>query len=495
MTSSMGTINLEFFDRLDDLIKSQSEDVKSIEQVAIELGTPIVSIGVLDSGETTTKIFGTAQAYSNSEPTETHKTFDKDTLFQACSISKPITALAVIKLCQEGTLDLDTSISHYLSTEQLSWISTPKTLPLVSKITLRLLLSHTAGLSCHGFPGYAKAPLPTQEQILRGDSPANNEPVTLSLFPGQTFSYSGGGFQVVQLILETKLQKPFHEILQDLVLGPLGMKRSTYAFIPSTEKNYAPAHLTGGFKADPEFHLMPESAAAGLWTTPEDLLKVVLAVQRSLESSDILEAEWAKKMLTEVEDNGMALGWMTKKATPVFGHGGDNYPGYVCYVSGFTGVEDFGMKDGNGKNKTVMMGPKYCGVAVMTSSALGEPIRWRIVHAVAYLKGWPVLYTEPVLPFMDRKASVDERAREWCGIWGKGKWNLAVDGERLSLKCGSFSAVPLVPAAISPFVYEEGKSVDLVADGLEMMVRLGWKDGKRIVDLWQDNGVETLEMA
>ncbi|KAG4442006.1 hypothetical protein IFR05_002532 [Cadophora sp. M221] len=491
----MATVESDFFDRLDTLIKSQSEDSKSIEQIAIELGTPIVSIGVLDDGEITTTIFGTPQTDGNSEPAETPKTFDKDTLFQACSISKPITALAVIKLCQDGVLDLDTPISEYLSKEQLSWISTPKTLAPVSQITLRLLLSHTAGLSCHGFPGYPKAPVPTQEQILRGDAPANNEPITLSIFPGQRFSYSGGGFQVVQLILETKLQKPFHQIMQDLILGPLEMTRSTYTFIPSTEKNYAPAHMTGRLKTDPEFHLMPESAAAGLWTTPEDLLKVVLAVQRSLESSDILEAEWARKMLTEVEDNGMALGWMTRKGKGVSGHGGDNYPGYVCYFAGFTGVEGLGVKDVNGKTEIAVAGPKYCGVAVMTSSALGGPIRWRIVHAVAYLKGWPVLCTEPLLPFMDRKASVDERAKEWCGSWGKGKWVLAADGEEFSLKCDPFPAVALVPAAIPPFVYEEGKSVDLVADGLETMVRLGWKDGKRIVDMWQDYGVETLELA
>ncbi|KAH7333093.1 beta-lactamase/transpeptidase-like protein [Rhexocercosporidium sp. MPI-PUGE-AT-0058] len=490
MTSNMAGDESEFFDRLEALIRSQSEDANSIEQIATDLGAPVVSIGVLDSGEITTKVIGTTQPDGNSESTESQKKFNKDTLFQACSISKPITALAVIKLCQEGTLDLDTPISQYLSAESLSWISTPKTLPLVSQITLRLLLSHTAGLSCHGFRGYNKEPVPSLEQMLRGDPPANNEPITLALFPGQKFFYSGGGFQVVQLILETMLQKPFHDIMQELVLGPLEMTRSTYAFIPSTEKNYAPAHLSGKVRAEPDFYLMAESAAAGLWTTPSDLLKAIHAIQRSLQLGDILEAEWTKKMLAEVENNGMALGWMTKKGTGILAHIGNNEPGYACYVAGFADFEPLGAKDG-------IEVPKYCGVAVMTCSALGGPLRRRIVHAISYLKGWPVLYTQPALPFMDREASIDERASEWYGKWGKGKWILAADenGNGFSLKCGSFPAVALVTAAIPAFVYEEGKSVDLVADGLEIMVRLGWKDGKRIVEVWQDNEAEILELA
>ncbi|PVH71802.1 beta-lactamase/transpeptidase-like protein [Cadophora sp. DSE1049] len=490
----MDAEGLDFFERLESLIRSQTDDGKSVEQIATELGTPIVSIGVLDTGKTTTKIYGTAQQSTSTEPEKHSKTFDKDTLFQACSISKPITALAVIKLCQEGTLNLDAPIPEYLSNAQLSWISTPKTLPLVSQITLRHLISHTAGLSCHGFVGYPNETLPSLEQTLRADPPANNQPITMSLFPGQKYCYSGGGIQVIQLILETKLHKPFHKIMHDLVLKPLGMTRSTYSFIPDKEKNYAPAHLNGKLKADPDFYRLPESAAAGLWTTPEDLLRAVHAVQRSLASSDFLEAEWAERMLAEVENNGMALGWRAKKGTSVFGHSGDNFPGYVCYVAGYADFEPLGMRK-DGKSVNDIATPKGCGVAVMTSSALGWPLVTRIFHAIAYLKGWPVVSSSPVLPFMDRKAGIDQRAKDWCGSWGNGKWVLAPGGEGLSLKCGSFPPVSLVPAAMPSFSYDEGSSIDLIADGLETMIRLGWKDGKRTVEIWQDDGTETLEQS
>jgi CubicO group peptidase (beta-lactamase class C family) len=168
---------------------------------------------------------------------ETAKLFDNDTLFQAASISKAMTALAVIKLCQEGKLDLDAPISQYLNSEQISWISTAKTFALVSQISLRLLLSHTSGLRVHGFEGYTTTDIPNLPQILRGDPPANNEQISLFTLPGLGTAYSGGGFTVMQLILETHLRKPFHLVIDETVLQPLKMSRSTYKALADTEKN------------------------------------------------------------------------------------------------------------------------------------------------------------------------------------------------------------------------------------------------------------------
>lgn len=487
----------DIFDRLEALINLQSSDDKSIQQNLAGTGAPIISVGVLEDGNITAKILGSPQPKEPFATIATATQFDKDTLFQACSISKPITALAVMKLCQEGTLDLDAPISQYLSHEQLSWISAAKTLPLVSQISLRLLISHTAGLSCHGFDGYAKSDIPTLQQTLQGEPPANNEPVILTLLPGQKFAYSGGGFQVTQLILEIQLQKPFHQIMEEVILKPLGMNRSTYRFLPPGENNYAPAYLTGKNMSDPDHHSMVESAAAGLWTTPSDLLKAIHAVQKSLQSGDLLEKEWAEKMLLEVEDNGMALGWAAKKKRNYFGHAGDNSPGYACYLAGFKSFgersdykERENEEDAPGKLSASI--PNESGVSVMTSSALGHPVIGRILAAISYLKGWPSLYHHKVIPFMDREKVIDERAKEWCGHWGSGKWGI-VDEGGLLVRCGDFPSVPLVSGAIPPYTYDEGNSIDLVADGLETMLRLGWKDGLRIVEIWQDGEDVTLE--
>jgi hypothetical protein len=286
--------------------------------------------------------------------------------------------------------------------------------------------------------------------------------------------------------------------MEEVILKPLGMNRSTYRFLPAGENNYAPAYLTGKNMSDPDHHSMVESAAAGLWTTPSDLLKTIYTVQKSLESGDLLGREWAKKMLIEVEDNGMALGWAAKKRRNYFGHGGDNSPGYLCYVAGYNDLGERSSHGGESDNEREATGklgksiPKECGVCVMTSSALGDRVIGKILAAVPYLKGWPALYHQKAVPFMDRGRAVDERAKEWCGHWGPGMWGI-VDEGRLSVRYGDFFSVPLVSGALPPHSYDEGNSIDLVADGLETMLRLGWKDGLRIIEVWQDGESRTLE--
>lgn len=253
------------------------------------------------------------------------------------------------------------------------------------------------------------------------------------------------------------------------------MTRSSYKFLDEQEGDYAPAYLTGLKVADPDHYFVSESAAAGLWTTPSDLLRAVSAVQTSVANNGFLDKTWASEMLTEVESNGMALGWRMSGELNIFGHAGDNNPGYHCYVAGFVEHGNVDLRD--------------CGVCVMTSSALGPKVLGKIVAAVAYLKGWPSLFASPTVPFVDHARVVDESAKGWCGKWGRMLELVWDDG--LLVGCGKFEA-RLISAVIPPVVYEEGPSVDLVADGLEMMVRLGWKDGARIVEIWQAGLKEVL---
>jgi CubicO group peptidase (beta-lactamase class C family) len=114
------------------------------------------------------------------------------TLFQAGSISKPISALAVMRLVQDGKLDLDEDVNHYLS----SW-KVPSNGPWQPRITLRQLLSHSAGLTVSGFPGYLRTEqLPSVIDILNGHPPANTARVEVNILPGTQFRYSGGGAMV-----------------------------------------------------------------------------------------------------------------------------------------------------------------------------------------------------------------------------------------------------------------------------------------------------------
>jgi CubicO group peptidase (beta-lactamase class C family) len=148
-----------------------------------------------------------------------------DTLFQAASISKPVTAMAVLHLVESGKLDLDADVNQYLKT----WKVPANSFTEKTKVTLRELLSHTAGMTVHGFPGYASdSARPTVVQVLNGEKPANTPAILVDTIPGTNWRYSGGGFVVTQLLLQDVTGQPFPTLMHDIVLGPIGMTRSTY---------------------------------------------------------------------------------------------------------------------------------------------------------------------------------------------------------------------------------------------------------------------------
>src|ERR1041384_6050520 len=179
---------------------------------------PGVSIAVIHNGSIEgAQGFGVVQAGGRPVTAET--------LFQAGSISKPVAAMAALRLVEQGKLSLDTDVNQALT----SWKISPSAAAPAAVVTLRQLLSHTAGLTVHGFPGYsAGAPIPTLVQVLNGDQPANTSPIRLEAIPGERWKYSGGGYTVMQQLLLDVSHRPFPELLRDAVLAPIGMARSTY---------------------------------------------------------------------------------------------------------------------------------------------------------------------------------------------------------------------------------------------------------------------------
>jgi CubicO group peptidase (beta-lactamase class C family) len=200
------------------------------------------------------------------------------TLFQAASISKPVTATAALRLADRGAIALDADADRYLT----SWKVPASPLTAREKVTVRRLLSHTAGLTVHGFPGYAPhAAVPTLAQVLDGRSPANTEPVRVDAVPGTLARYSGGGYVVLQQLLTDVTGQSFPALMQSLVLGPAGMTQSTFAQPLPTERagSAARAHDAGGATIPGGWHVYPEQAPAGLWTTPTDLARWALALR------------------------------------------------------------------------------------------------------------------------------------------------------------------------------------------------------------------------
>ena len=247
-----------------------------------------------------------------------------NTLFQAGSISKPVAAVGALHLVEQGKLSLDADVNQYLT----SWKVPQNGFTARGMVTLRGLLSHTAGMTVHGFPGYdVNEPVPTLVQVLEGSAPTNTAPIRVDTFPGAIWRYSGGGFSVMQLMVTDVTGVPFPRFMEDNVLGPSGMTASSY------EQPQPPARAAmtaAGYYADRtavrgRWHLYPEMAAAGLWTTATDLAKFAIEIQETLagRGHGVLSPAMARQFITSVRnDYGLGVGVSGTGRALTFSHGG-----------------------------------------------------------------------------------------------------------------------------------------------------------------------------
>jgi CubicO group peptidase (beta-lactamase class C family) len=328
-----------------------------------ELNVPGVSIAVLHNGKIEwARGFGVRSL--GGPPV------DADTLFQAGSISKPLAAMACLRLVQQGKLSLDTDVNTYLT----SWKFPSDPVATGKPITLRELLTHTGGTTVHGFPGYASTePVPTLVQVLNGEKPANTPPIRSEAAPGARWNYSGGGFTIMQQTLIDVTHEPFPKLLHDSVLAPIGMKRSTYEqpLPQALRENAATPYHGDGKPVEGGAHTYPEMAAAGLWTTPTDLALYAIEVERSLagQANHVLSADMTRQMLTAGMGHwGLGLEIGGSDADPYFSHGGVN--------EGF--VNMFAAYEKNGE-----------GAFVMTNGDNGGQITDEVMHSIAAEYHWP----------------------------------------------------------------------------------------------------------
>jgi CubicO group peptidase (beta-lactamase class C family) len=302
-------------------------DPFTLQQVMAKYHVPGISVAVIKDFK-----IHWAKGYGVADVT-TEAAVDADTLFQAASISKPVAAMAVLKAVQDGRFGLDDDVNTVLKSWKLPTGEFTRDRP----VTPRTLLSHTSGLGDgFGFPGYApSAPRPTVVQILDGQKPSNVGPVRLERPPLTAFKYSGGGVTIMQLALVDALGKPFPELMQQYVLGPIGMTRSAYEqpLSPERDRNASRAHDGNGRAMDAKWHVYPELEAAGLWTTPTDLARFAIEVQQSIQgrSNRVLSRALVQEMVTPVGVGDYAIGLELQKHGGgwYFGHSGGNW-GFAC---------------------------------------------------------------------------------------------------------------------------------------------------------------------
>jgi CubicO group peptidase (beta-lactamase class C family) len=346
--------------------------VRKLADRMAELSTPGVSIAVIDDFDVVwAKGFGVRKAGGLAD-------VRADTPFQAGSISKPVFALAVMRLCQGGRLELDADVRTYLRSWQLP-ASDDGWTPM---ITLRQLLSHTAGTTVHGFPGYPVAgQSPSLPQVLDGTPPVNTSPVFVDLIPGLQFRYSGGGITIAQLAVTDAVGGSFADLMRDLVLGPLGMRDSGFEQPPPLEiaNRAAAGHPYNNLPVPGDWHIYPEMAAAGLWTTAADLGRLGVALMRSLRGEPngaSLSREAIAAMLRPqlprqapgTRYTGLGWGCAGEGEGFHFGHTGSNQGFYA----------DMCLYPATGQ-----------GAVVMTNANQGWRLPQELFRSIAREHGWP----------------------------------------------------------------------------------------------------------
>ena len=357
------------------------------------------------------------------------------TLFQAGSISKPVAAMTILKKVEQGRLSLDEDVNARL----VSWKLPGNEFTAKRKVTLAHLLSHTAGLTVHGFPGYAAGePLPTVPQVLDGAPPANTAPVRVDLEPGTRFRYSGGGTTVAQLLLTDAERRPFPDIARETVLAPLGMTDSGYEQpLPAARaRRAATGHLADGRAVEGKFHVYPEMAAAGLWTTPTDLAKFGIEVQLSLQgrSNRVLSKASAERMVTPFVSNDVGLGFFIQKRGQqiYFGHDGAD--------EGF-------------RAQLLLHREKGYGAVVMVNSNNGQIIG-EIFRAIAREYGW-----DEYLPAeLETVAVAPERLSSYAGRYLVNPdrvLSVTFEGGRLFAQTTQGAKAELFPISETTFVRQD----------------------------------------
>jgi CubicO group peptidase (beta-lactamase class C family) len=349
-------------------VNHQGYDGLTIEQLMARFAVPGASVAVIrDSKIHWAKAYGIADVQSGAK-------VDTDTIFQAASISKTVNAMAILKAVQDGRFGLDQDVNTILTSWKLPGDGFTDEQP----VTLRSLTSHTSGTGDgFGFPGYhPSAPRPTIVQILDGEKPSNVGKVRLERRPLTGQKYSGGAVTIAQLALTDAVGRPYPDLLQEWVLKPIGMTRSGFdqPLTPERDRNAARAHNGRGAAMDAKWHVYPELAAAGLWTTPTDLARFAIEVQLAVRglSHKVLSQSTAREMITPVGVGPYAVGFAIQQKGEgwYFSHGGSNW-GFQCDLTAHT--------------------LKGYGVAIMTNSDSGGRLIEEIRSRVAAAYNWDTL--------------------------------------------------------------------------------------------------------
>lgn len=345
------------------LVKGDSIEKFNLEERMEHYKVPGVSIAVIENGKIK---WAKGYGYAN---TETGTKVDANTLFQAGSISKPLAALSALKLFENNSIDLNRDVNYYLKDWQIPENKFTET----EKVTLERLLTHTAGMTVHGFPGYQQTDsFPEIIDVLNGNG--NTVKVEIDTIPGSIWRYSGGGYTVMEKVVEDVSGLSLDDYMSKNILLPIGMNNSTYQqpISKKFQNNISAAYDDNGKLIKGLWNNYPEQAAAGLWTTPSDLAMYCIEIQDIVQGKKegVLTKETVDKMLSKHKNDwGLGPSLQNEKDSLIFGHGGKN--------AGFTNEMKAYAYQGN-------------AVIVMTNADNGGGLIGEILRAVSNYYSWSI---------------------------------------------------------------------------------------------------------
>jgi len=367
-----------------DFIGAQPGSLSLVDRMT-HYGIPGVSLAVIDDYQLIL-----ARGYGQLDA-ETKAPVTPASLFEAASVTKFVTAVAVWQLVQRGDLTFDDEINQRLT----SWRIPDNDFTANQPVTVRHLLSHTAGLNRPpgGFP-YDGDDVPTLLQVLHGESPATNAPLTVEAEPGSGHAYSNFGYLVLQPLLEDLLDRSYPDLIHDLLCAPLEMNGS--GFDPdvilaanggeTTTRPRARHHGPTGepFPSGGKVNIL---AHGGLWTTPSDLARLLLAVLQGHQGRGPLvdcaitiqaalrpEVEFTPDQFYGYSGQGLGAFLLTTDNGLGLSHPGQNDPGATCIFIGFPATGQ--------------------GAVVMTNGAQGMLLSLELLSAVASVFDWPRIICE-----------------------------------------------------------------------------------------------------
>lgn len=423
------------------VFEDENVSTYSISERMAKFQTPAVSIAYAKDGQLVW-----ADAYGEG--------VDENTQFQAASLSKAVAAAGIVAYALESGISLDEDVDALLPGVDLRSIS-----PDDSLISLRGLLSHTAGATVGGFPGYAVGDtVPSNLGVILGGENTNTDAVIFNPNPDGEFRYSGGGFQIAQAVIEAQSGEPFEATVAERILTPVGMQLSSFA--PRTPggstDGIATATNGDGSTVDGGWHIYPEQAAAGLWTTPSDYAAFISALMDSNQATQPpISNAVASEVLAPVSSAyGLGIGVEDVDGRVRIRHGGSNR-GYRCFFVAFPDTREV--------------------FVLMTNSANGSTLGAEIIRAASKAYGWP--NSDPKV--IKRIELSENQMGEYAGAYAlpgstQPYATLTVGDRSLAGELAAGGLFSLVPMSETEFIDpDDGQEITFQADGDQMSLVAG----------------------